>query len=104
MDIKEKYRVISNRFYQTDITIEELAKEYNIEEYTVSLIVTNQLERLDEYIDAVYDLRVNKCGTCGSPVDSDGKPDNCTGECEWGISDSYILYDREEGDPEDLEF
>ena len=104
MEVTEKYRVIRNRFYQTDISIEELAEEYTIPEYTISLIVTNQLERLDEYADAVYDNRLNKCGTCGSAVNEDGTPENCMGECEWGESLSYITYDREEGDPEELEF
>ena len=104
MEISEKYRVIRNRFYQTDISVEDLAEEYNLAEYTVQMIVTNQLEQLDEYADAVYDARVNKCGTCGSAVDEDGTPENCMGECEWGVSDSYITYEREDGDPEDLEF
>ena len=104
MDMQEKYRIIRNRFYQTDCSVGDLAEEFNLAEYTVSMIVTNQLERLHEYSDAVYDNRSNKCGTCGSSLDEDGTPLDCCGECEWGVSASYITYDREDGDPEDLEF
>jgi len=105
---KDKYRVIKARHFN-GCSIESLAKEFELEEETVELIVDSRtlLDIEDESADTppLYEPLGSTCTTCGSPVNGDGVPLNCSGDCQQ--EDSYYYdsgYPERDGMPEDLNF
>lgn len=90
MNKEELFYVIRSKA-SNGVTIEQLAHEYNLDEFVVELIVENMIEPDNDNIVMDYDGRYHKCGTCGSPVDGDGVPDNCMGDCQL---DDASYYDK----------
>lgn len=100
------YKVIRARHFN-GCSVELLAKEFNLEEETITLLVDKQL-LLDiddplEYEDTPIEGSV--CVSCGSRVDGDGVPVNCTGACEHTDADYFSSdYPEDQGMPEELDF
>ena len=104
----KKSEEIRNRFYNLQHgmgyceLIEELAAVYQLTKFEVECIVNNVIDYDPEHEDVDYDDRADaKCLTCGANLNSDGVPDECCGECQ---AYDIISTEREEGDPEELDF
>ncbi len=97
------YDIIRTKYENGLNTIEELAEGYNLD-YEFVLRLVNNVEIPDEdFEESTYESRAGKCGKCGSAYNEDGYPLDCMGDCEH-VDAEYFVNDREEGDPEELEF
>ena len=100
---KKVSSMIRNRYLNSEVTPEDLARIFNTDLLEVELILENLVDYDPDYEDGSYETRQDKCLTCGSEYDAWGRPLNCQGECE--IPDEeYYVRPRGDGDPRELNF
>lgn len=97
------YDIIRTKYENGLNTIEELADAYRLDYEFVLRLVNNIEIPDDDFEESSYDSRVGKCGKCGSEYNEDGYPITCMGDCEH-VDSEYFVADREDGDPEELNF
>lgn len=105
MNNNELYSVIRIKYDNNSATLEELAEQFDMTEDFIFEIVNGFVEYNEDFDEAIYDSRKGKCGTCGTPVDGDGIPDNCTGDCGRDLMGYFSNdYPEHDGEPDELKF